>query len=88
MQTLVPVFGKPVLRFARALRGVQQTLGHHQDAALATGWLRQAAGEVAREVAFAAGMLAAHEQRLGARALAAWPAAWRKARDVEARVVY
>jgi CHAD domain-containing protein len=87
-ETVAPVFGEPVQRFARALRGVQQTLGHYQDAAVATGWLRDASGEVAREAAFAAGMLAAHEQRLGARALAAWPAAWRKARDVEARVVY
>ena len=87
-ETMVPALGKPVLRFARALRGVQQTLGHHQDAALATGWLREAVGEVDREAAFAAGMLAAHEQRLGACALAAWPAAWCKARDVEARVVY
>jgi CHAD domain-containing protein len=87
-ETMVPVFGEPLLRFARALRGVQRTLGHQQDATVATGWLREAAGEVTREAAFAAGMLAAHEQRLGARALAAWPAAWRKARDVEARVVY
>jgi CHAD domain-containing protein len=87
-ETLVPVFGEPVLRFARALRGVQQALGQRQDAALATAWLREAAGEVAREPAFAAGMLAAYEKRLGARAMAAWPAAWRKARDVEARVVY
>lgn len=87
-EALVPIFGEPVRRFARALRGLQQTLGHHQDAAVATAWLREAAAEVAREAAFAAGMLAAHEQRLGARALAAWPAAWRKARDVEERVVY
>jgi CHAD domain-containing protein len=87
-ETTAPVFGRPVLRFARALRGVQQTLGQHQDAVVATGWLREAAGEVERETAFVAGMLAAHEQRLGARALAAWPAAWRKARDAEARVVY
>jgi len=87
-ETMAPACGKPVRRFARALRGVQQALGHYQDAALATDWLREAAAEVAREAAFAAGMLAAHEQRLGACALEAWPAAWRKARDVEARVVY
>jgi CHAD domain-containing protein len=87
-EAMVPVFGKPARRFARALRGVQQALGHYQDATVATGWLRDAAGEVAREAAFAAGMLAAHEERLGARALAAWPAAWIKARDVAARVVY
>jgi CHAD domain-containing protein len=87
-ETIAPVFGKPLARFARALRGVQQTLGQHQDAAVATAWLQEAAGEVAGEAAVAAGMLAAHEQRLGARALAAWPTAWRKARDVEARVVY
>ncbi len=87
-ETMVPAFGKPGFRFARALRGVQRTLGHHQDAALATGWLREASRQVAREASFAAGMLAAHEQRIGASALEAWPAAWRKARDVEARVVY
>jgi len=87
-EALVPVFGKPMRGFARALRGVQQALGHHQDAAVATAWLRGAAGEVAREAAFAAGMLAAHEQRVGARALTAWPAAWSKARDIAARVIY
>jgi CHAD domain-containing protein len=87
-ETLVPVFGRPLRRFSRALRGVQRALGHHQDAALATAWLREAAAEVAREAAFAAGMLAAYEQRLGAHALEAWPLAWRKARDVEGRVVY
>jgi CHAD domain-containing protein len=87
-ETMAPASGKRGLRFVRALRGVQQTLGRHQDAALATGWLREASRGVAGEVAFAAGMLAAHEQRVGASALEAWPAAWRKARDVEARVVY
>jgi CHAD domain-containing protein len=76
-----PVFGKPARRLARALRGLQQTLGDYRDAVVAADWLRRASGEVPRETAYVAGVLAAREERLRAEALERWPRAWERAGD-------
>jgi len=79
-ELVVPLVGKPARRLARAAREVQQTLGQHQDAIVATAWLREAAPHVSREAAFAAGALASGEEIAGVEILAAWPRAWKRLR--------
>jgi CHAD domain-containing protein len=76
-----PIFDKPARRLARALRGLQQTLGDFRDAVVAADWLRRASAEVPRETAYVAGVLAAREDRLRVEALERWPRAWERARD-------
>ena len=74
-----PAFGKPARAFARALTGVQDVLGEHQDAVLASEWLRRNAAPLEEAVGFAAGQLAMLEHADARRARDAWPAAWRRA---------
>jgi CHAD domain-containing protein len=74
-EAVAPVFGKPARAFARAAATLQDVLGEHQDAVVASAWLREAAGPTAQ--AFAAGQLAAIEAEAARSARAAWPSAWK-----------
>ena len=79
-ESLVPVFGKPARRFARRTEALQQVLGAHQDAVMATAWLRHEAMNAPTRMAFAAGRLAAIEATAHDEARTGWPAAWERLR--------
>ncbi len=84
-EALVPVGGKAARRFARRAAALQGVLGEHQDAVMATAWLReQAAGTTAR-VAFTAGSMAGVEARAKEGARDAWPALWSRLDDPRVR---
>jgi CHAD domain-containing protein len=74
-EALGPVFGKPARAFARAAASLQDVLGEHQDAVVASAWLRAAAVSPGR--AFVAGQLAAIEAEAARSAREAWPSAWK-----------
>jgi CHAD domain-containing protein len=71
--------GKPARRFAKAVAGVQEVLGDHQDAVVAERWLRTAAEHAPASELFAAGQLAAIERAAGAVARDKFPKAWKDA---------
>jgi CHAD domain-containing protein len=80
-EAAVPVMGKPVRRFARAMERVQDHLGGHQDAVVARAWLEDAARSTHDRDAILlagelAGVFAVQRDRLHRQ----WPARWRKAR--------
>ena len=79
-EAVAPKFGKPARAFGRAMTELQDVLGEHQDAVIATEWLRAAAAHVAdEEIGFAAGQLAGLEHTEALAARAEWPAAWKGA---------
>jgi CHAD domain-containing protein len=80
-ETAVAVIGKPARALAASVTRVQDVLGEHQDAIVASTWLAKAAPECAPPEAYALGMLAEIERGLSARARAAFPSAWDAARD-------
>jgi CHAD domain-containing protein len=84
-EAVEPAFGKPARALARALTGVQDVLGEHQDAVLAAEWLRRNAATFDEAVGFAAGQLAMLELADARRARAAWPAAWQRAEERKLR---
>ena len=43
-EVAVPVIGRPARRFAKAHKRIQSTLGHHQDAVVCRGLIRELAG--------------------------------------------
>jgi CHAD domain-containing protein len=80
IEVVAPVFGKPARLLAKAITGVQDVLGEHQDAVVAADWLRgRVTGGGEKAVGFVAGQLVALEREDAERARAAWPAAWRTA---------
>ena len=80
-----PAFGKPARRLARELGKVQDVLGEHHDAVVATAWLAKTAHECSPAEAYAIGMLAQLEREAAAGARAAFPPTWERARAVRAR---
>jgi CHAD domain-containing protein len=78
-EALAPVAGGRIRRLARSVGELQEALGAHQDAVVATAWLRDAAREVP-DAAFVAGIWAAREDRERRRARRRWPRAWTSAR--------
>ena len=77
-EAVEPAFGKPARSLARTITDVQDVLGEHQDAVVASDWLRQAASAVHDEgAAFTAGELVAQERVAAAAGRAAWTATWR-----------
>ncbi len=82
---LIPVFGKPAVRFADRAADLQTVLGEHQDAVMAIAWLRGQAGGAAAGGAFVAGELAGIELRAMDEARAEWPDAWRRLRSKKLR---
>lgn len=85
-EAVTPVFGVRARKLGRSARALQQVLGEHQDAVVASGWLHDAAREVPREAAFAAGMLAVREQSRAARTRDEWRGAWKKLRRARDRL--
>jgi CHAD domain-containing protein len=75
-EAVAPVFGKRASSFARAAVGLQDVLGEHQDAVVASAWLR-ASSTGAHSIAFVAGELTAIEGDAARAARAAWPDAWK-----------
>jgi len=78
-EAVAPVAGARVPSLARRATALQEVLGRHQDAVMASAWLRDAAQRCAnRPEAFTAGELAGllRAEELATRA--AWPRAWRR----------
>jgi CHAD domain-containing protein len=76
-EALAPVFGEPAARLASEVEKVQEVLGEHQDAVVASELLRQVA-EAPRvgRAAFTLGVLHAQQQREAADARARFTALW------------
>ncbi len=74
-----PAFGKPARRLARAMAKVQDVLGEHHDAVVATAWLAKTAHECSPAEAYAIGMLAQIEREAAAAARADFATVWRRA---------
>jgi len=74
-EAVSPVFGKRARAFVEAAVELQDVLGEHQDAVVAGGWLREAAGSGVD--AFVAGQLATTEAQAAASSREAVPAAWK-----------
>ena len=83
-EALAPVFGKGARSFIRAAGKLQDRLGEHQDAVVASAWLRDTA-RTYPSTAFVAGLLAAREETARRRARRAWRAAWKATRGKEPR---
>jgi CHAD domain-containing protein len=79
-----PVFGKEARSLARATGRLQDQLGEHQDAVVASAWLRETARKYP-STAFVAGLLAAREEEARRRARRAWRSAWKSVRRKEPR---
>ncbi len=73
---LVPVFGKPARRFARAAAELQAVLGRQHDAVIATAWLRATAAHEVAGTAFVAGELAAGQQAIARAHRDDWREMW------------
>jgi CHAD domain-containing protein len=75
-EAIAPVFGKPVVRFAKRVEALQTVLGELHDAVVAEKRLRQIKGETH---AFVAGGLAAIEAQAANKVRDSWRKAWKKA---------
>ena len=73
-----PIFGKRSRRLARAMANVQDVLGEHHDAVVASAWLAKTAHECSPAEAYAIGMLAQIERDAAAAARAEFPTVWRR----------
>jgi CHAD domain-containing protein len=74
---LGPAFGRRADAFADAAAALQDVLGEHHDAVVAASWLRETAIASSPAAAFAAGLMASHEQRRAQRSRAGWRRAWK-----------
>ncbi|GAB3955541.1 CHAD domain-containing protein [Micromonospora vulcania] len=81
VNAVTPALGKAARRLSRALSGVQDVLGEHQDAAVAAEtWLEIAAERPDdHELAVTAGRLAEREREAVRRMRARFPATWQRA---------
>jgi CHAD domain-containing protein len=80
-EAIAPAVGKSAQDFAKAVAGLQDVLGDHQDAVVASSWLRETAGASdAADERFVAGMLAGRMRSIELETRAAWPGAWREVR--------
>ena len=79
------MFGTPAQRFAARDRRVQDVLGEHQDAVVATHVARQNRARVHPTEAYAAGMLAERETQTRGTRPAPLPAVWEGARRPKLR---
>ncbi|MDQ4091071.1 MAG: CHAD domain-containing protein, partial [Actinomycetota bacterium] len=84
-EAAAPLVGKKAATFARAVAGLQEVLGDHQDAVVAEAWLRQAVEGADAAVSLAAGELIAVQMAEAADHRARWPKAWKKASDAKLR---
>lgn len=76
-EAVTPVFGRPARRWAKAVAGLQESLGEHQDGVVVRDLLRGLAEEAHRagESTFTYGRLHALEEGRAVRAASSWPAA-------------
>jgi CHAD domain-containing protein len=76
-----PSVGKPAKRHAKAVKGIQEALGQHQDTVVARGILRSlgALAHVDGENGFAFGVLHGHDAARAAAVEARLPALWKAA---------
>jgi CHAD domain-containing protein len=79
-EAVVPALGKPARDFAKAVAALQDVLGDHQDAVVASAWLREATVGAPADEVFVAGMMAGMLRRIERETRAAWPKAWREVR--------
>jgi CHAD domain-containing protein len=84
-EALAGVDGKRVKALARALSGLQDVLGEHQDAIIAAAWLRRAGAYATDDGRFAAGVLVGGELAAAEAARGQWRQAWRRARQCASR---
>jgi CHAD domain-containing protein len=82
-EAAIPVSGKRMRSFARALAELQEVLGEHQDAAVARTWLHAAATRGSLEESFVAGALATLEAESGRAARERFRTAWKRVQDRE-----
>jgi CHAD domain-containing protein len=82
-EAAMPVCGKRMRSFARALADLQDVLGENQDAVVARSWLHSAASRGSREESFAAGALSMVEAESGRAARGRFRAAWKRVLDRE-----
>ena len=75
-EALIPAFGKPARRFGEAAAELQTVLGRHQDAVIASAWLRDEAGRAAVGTAFVAGELAGLQQAIARDTRDEWRDVW------------
>lgn len=88
VEAVSEVVGKPAIRFAREVAGLQSVLGDHQDAVIAEAWLREAlaAGAITDAAgdtvgtAMAVGQLVLVQRIEAAERRAQWSGAWDRAR--------
>ncbi len=82
LEFLCELTGKPGRRFVKRLVRLQDLLGAHQDAVVATDWTRRYAesrgAQSDSETLLALGMLIGHEQRIAAEARADFHKTWRR----------
>lgn len=78
-EAVAPAIGKGPKRFAKAVAGLQEVLGDHQDAVVAAEWLREHVPPHDGPAAFVAGQLAVIEERAADASRDEWPAAWARA---------
>jgi CHAD domain-containing protein len=76
-ESLTPAFGGRAEAFADAAARLQDVLGDHHDAVLASAWLREAASHEDPSVAFVAGLMSARERRVAARIRGSWRREWK-----------
>ena len=76
---ITPLMGKPARRFAEAAAELQTILGEHNDAVVASSWLRSwAAGHRSGDASFSSGVLAGLELAAAQDARRRWRKAWKK----------
>jgi CHAD domain-containing protein len=74
-----PIVGKPATRFIDRAKVLQDVIGEHQDAVVASGRIQEALASVrGNRVSFAAGRLVEAQEARRLEARAAFPAAWKK----------
>lgn len=73
------VVGKPAERFAKAIAGVQEVLGEHQDACVERAWLHENVGALSPRAALLAGRLVARADDVAERGRDDWRRAWERA---------
>lgn len=79
-EAAAPAFGRPARRFAKRMEDVQELLGRHHDAVVASAWLRERARGADPAMAFLAGELAGLEEAEVHAIERTWPKAWKRAR--------
>ncbi|MDQ4132446.1 MAG: CHAD domain-containing protein, partial [Actinomycetota bacterium] len=78
-EAAAPVIGAPAVALGKALSALQDVLGEHQDAVVAEGWLREAAGRAGPDRALVAGELIGAQRAEAAACRAGWREVWEKA---------